>query len=37
MAAEVWSKIQNGTITWTLEYDVDVSHGNDIQSYSYPA
>jgi hypothetical protein len=37
MAAEVWSKIQNGTITWTLEYDVEVSHGNDIQSYSYPA
>jgi archaellin len=37
MAAEVWGKIQNGTITWTLEYDVDVSHGNDIQSYSYPA
>jgi len=37
MAAEVWSKIQNGTITWTLEYDMDVSHDNDIQSYSYPA
>jgi hypothetical protein len=37
MAAEVWGKIQSGTITWTLEYDVDVSHGNDIQSYSYPA
>ena len=34
MAAQVWSKIQDGTIVWTCQADVQVSHGNDIENYS---
>jgi hypothetical protein len=35
-AAEVWSKIQAGTITWTYTADMKVSHGDDVQNYTYP-
>lgn len=35
MAAEVWGKIQNGTIVWTCQADVQVSHGNDIENYTF--
>jgi hypothetical protein len=34
LAAQVWSKIQDGTIVWTCQADVQVSHGNDIENYS---
>jgi len=36
-ASEVWSKIQDGTITWTYTADMKVSHGDEIATYSYPA
>jgi hypothetical protein len=33
MASQVWSKIQDGTVVWTCQADVQVSHGNDIENY----
>jgi hypothetical protein len=35
-AAEIWSKIQAGTIVWTYTADAQVSHEDDIQQYKYP-
>ena len=35
-AAQVWSKIQAGTITWTFTAEMKVSHGDEIENYSYP-
>ena len=34
LAAQVWNKIQDGTIVWTCTAEVQVSHGDDIQNYS---
>jgi hypothetical protein len=35
-AAQVWSNIQAGTITWTFTAEMKVSHGDEIENYSYP-
>jgi hypothetical protein len=35
MANEVFDKIQNGTIVWTVEAQVQVSHEDEFQSYTY--
>ncbi len=37
MAMEVFDKIQAGTITWTYEANMQVSHDDEMATYSYPA
>jgi hypothetical protein len=35
MATEVFDKIQAGTVVWTVQADVQVSHTDEIQNYTY--
>ncbi|MBN2100111.1 MAG: hypothetical protein JW753_11010 [Dehalococcoidia bacterium] len=35
MANEVFDKIQDGTIVWTAQADIQVSHEDEFQNYSY--
>jgi len=35
MANEVFDKIQAGTIVWTAEVQVKVSHEDEVQNYTY--
>jgi hypothetical protein len=35
MATEVFDKIQAGTVVWTAQAEVQVSHEDEIQNYSY--